>query len=98
MSIDLAEVIKLANLARIKLSSIEQERLSHELGDILNYVSKISELTKIAPVAKPVDIIDSNLRDDLVIPDTNYQAALQSASGFKNNLLEVPPVFTKEKS
>ena len=95
MVMDLSEVAKLSALARINLTPQEQERLSRELGDILNYVSKVNELAQATPHDKSASAISSNLRDDAVVPDPNYQAALKSADRFKNNMIEVPPVFEK---
>lgn len=43
---DKEKVLKLAELARIKISSEEAEKLSHEFQGILNYVGEVKEATK----------------------------------------------------
>jgi len=41
------DIVRLADLARIELSSDEMATLEHDLGSILTYVSELSSLTNI---------------------------------------------------
>jgi aspartyl-tRNA(Asn)/glutamyl-tRNA(Gln) amidotransferase subunit C len=40
------EIKKLADLARIEMGEEEQSKLASEMGDILNYVSQVKEITE----------------------------------------------------
>lgn len=42
--ISIEEIRKLANLARIKLDAAEEEKLSQDMGSILDYVKQIQEV------------------------------------------------------
>ncbi|MDQ3014345.1 MAG: Asp-tRNA(Asn)/Glu-tRNA(Gln) amidotransferase subunit GatC [bacterium] len=42
--ISIEEIRKLANLARIKLDTAEEEKLSQDMGSILDYVKQIQEV------------------------------------------------------
>jgi aspartyl/glutamyl-tRNA(Asn/Gln) amidotransferase C subunit len=46
-SISHADIVRLAELSRIELSSDEMGVLEHDLGSILTYVSELSSLTDI---------------------------------------------------
>lgn len=46
-SISHADIVRLAELARIELSSDEMVALEHDLGSILTYVSELSSLTNV---------------------------------------------------
>lgn len=49
---DKESVLKLADLARIKLSSEEAEKLSHEFESILKYVGEVAEVGKLKKLEK----------------------------------------------
>jgi aspartyl-tRNA(Asn)/glutamyl-tRNA(Gln) amidotransferase subunit C len=56
--IDLAEVLKVARLARLSLSSEEAEGLRGDLARILDYVAKLEEVdvSGVEPLAHPVPL------------------------------------------
>ena len=63
---DKTEVLKLANLARIKLTDTEAEKLSGEFDSILGYVGEIKEISSQKDIsATPEDFSVRNImRED----------------------------------
>lgn len=58
------EVKKLAELARIDLTEMEEERLAHEMGAILDYVGQIKSVVGEAADKKTALEIYNILRED----------------------------------
>ncbi|WP_026486623.1 Asp-tRNA(Asn)/Glu-tRNA(Gln) amidotransferase subunit GatC [Caldanaerobius polysaccharolyticus] len=81
--IDRETVLHVARLARLKLSEEEIERMSVELGNILDYINKLSELdiegveptAHILPVKNVFreDVVCKSLDKDKVLMNTQYQ-------------------------
>ena len=46
MKVSKQEILYIARLARLQISNEESEEVSRKLSDILNYISKLSELEK----------------------------------------------------
>lgn len=77
MSVDLADVRKIARLARIALSDAEAEALVPDLNNILGFVEQLGEVdtTGVAPLAavipntlrlRPDVVTDGGIRDDVL--------------------------------
>jgi len=67
MKLSKEQVLKIANLARLKLTDEEVGRLSDQLTDILTYVEVISELdTKLVTPTSQVTGLSNVVREDVV--------------------------------
>jgi aspartyl-tRNA(Asn)/glutamyl-tRNA(Gln) amidotransferase subunit C len=84
------EVVRIATLARLELTTDELELFTHQLGDILEYVAQIQGLdtTGVAPTShvlnRPVerdDAVGASLRPDDVL--ANAPEAARAAGLFK---------------
>ena len=82
-----------ANLARIKLTSNQEDRLGSQLGDILGYVKKLEELdvSNVEPMAHAVPL-HNVMRADQVQPSITNEEALANAPKKANGLFVVPKI------
>ena len=82
-----------ANLARIKLTSDQENRLGSQLGDILGYVKKLEELdvSNVEPMAHAVPL-HNVMRADQVQPSITNEEALANAPKKTNGLFVVPKI------
>ncbi len=74
------EVLHVAQLARLRLSGEEVERMAGELSSVLGHIEKISELELdgVAPTSHVV-ALENVLRPDVPRPSLARDAALQDA-------------------
>lgn len=92
MSISRDQVLHVARLARLDLSDDEVERLTAELGAILDAVSKVSELdlADVPPTSHPHDVV--NVWDeDEPRPCLSADEALANAPEREGDFFKVPP-------
>ncbi|HKX48121.1 MAG TPA: Asp-tRNA(Asn)/Glu-tRNA(Gln) amidotransferase subunit GatC [Gaiellaceae bacterium] len=95
MAISRDEVLHVARLARLALTDEEVERLTEELGAILDAVSIVSELDlgDVPPTSHPLDLVN-------VWDEDEPRASLALDEVFANaperdgDLFRVPPVGT----
>ena len=82
-----------ANLARIKLTSDQEDRLGSQLGDILGYVKKLEELdvSNVEPMSHAVPL-HNVMRADQVQPSITNEEALANAPKKANGLFVVPKI------
>ena len=82
-----------ANLARVALSTAEEEKLSTQLENILSYIEKLKELdvSQVEPTAHAVPLINV-FRADEVQPSLSNQEALRNAPSKANGLFLVPKI------
>lgn len=99
MAISKKDIEHIANLARIKLSSEEKKKFSHQLSSILEYVEKIDELeltqgegVKDNQTREQTKKI-TDLRLDQVEQFNNPENLIKQAPKSKNNLVRTCPVF-----
>ena len=97
MAITREEVLHVAKLARLELTDDEVERLTGELGAILEAVSKVAELdlSDVPPTSHPLELVNSwredEPRDSLGL-DEVFANAPQTAGGAREgDLFRVPP-------
>ena len=66
MAIDREQVLHVARLARLDLTDAEVERLTGELGAILDAVSKVAELdlADVPPTSHPLDLVNAWAEDE----------------------------------
>ncbi|HXT37833.1 MAG TPA: Asp-tRNA(Asn)/Glu-tRNA(Gln) amidotransferase subunit GatC [Chloroflexota bacterium] len=74
------DVRKVAALARLELSDGEVERMTIELGGILDHIATLSELKTdhISPTSQVLDL-SNVLRDDMMCPSLPVEAVLANA-------------------
>ena len=92
MAITRDQVLHVARLARLDLREDEVERLTDELGAILDAVSKVAELdlADVPPTSHPLDLVNVWAEDEphesLPLDD-----ALANAPAREGDLFRVPP-------
>jgi len=99
MSIDRETVVRVARLARLDLRPDEIERLTGELGAILDAVSKVGELdlAGVPPTSHPLDLV--NVWDeDEPRPSLPLDDAFANAPARETDLFRVPPTVGAEES
>ena len=92
MAITREEVLHVAKLARLELTEEEVERLTGELGAILEAVGKVAELdlADVPPTSHPLALV--NVWDeDEPRPSLALEDAFANAPKRDGDLFEVPP-------
>lgn len=99
MSLNIIEIERLANLAKLKLSTQEKKQYAEEISAVLKYVEKIQEL----PVKSLDQLLISQVcpentnysRDDVVIAQKPESAAalVRQAPHQQDNLIKTQAVF-----
>ena len=92
MAIDRETVLHVARLARLDLRPDETDRLTKELGAILDAVSKVAELdlADVPPTSHPLDLVNV-WADDEPRPSLSLDEALANAPAREGDLFRVPP-------
>jgi aspartyl-tRNA(Asn)/glutamyl-tRNA(Gln) amidotransferase subunit C len=92
--ISLEQVRHVARLARLELTAAEEQRLQHELSDILGYVDKLNELdtTRVAPTAQ-VGEAGTPTREDTVTNGAAPDEMLANAPARDGFLFKVPRII-----
>jgi aspartyl-tRNA(Asn)/glutamyl-tRNA(Gln) amidotransferase subunit C len=99
MAIDRETVVHVARLARLDLREGEVDRLTDELGAILDAVSKVAELdlTGVPPTSHPLDLVNV-WADDEPRPSLGLAEVLDNAPAREGDLFRVPPSHGPEVS
>ncbi len=94
MAITLAEVERVALLARLRLNPDELLAMTTELARVVAYVDELSEVDTegIEPMAHAVEVVNV-LRDDTLAPSLDREEALQNAPARNELGFLVPPVL-----
>lgn len=92
MAIDRETVLHVARLARLDLTESEADRLTLELGAILDAVSKVAELdlADVPPTSHPLDLVNV-WDDDEPRPSLSLDEVLANAPAREGDLFRVPP-------
>ena len=92
MAIDRETVLHVARLARLDLGAGEADRLTAELGAILDAVSKVAELdlADVVPTSHPLELVNV-WADDEPSPSLSREEALRNAPAPEGGLFRVPP-------
>ncbi len=87
------DVRYVAKLARIELSTDEEQRMAEQLSHILGYIEKLKELdvNAVEPTAHAVPLINVT-RADEVRPSLSNEEALLNAPARANGLFMVPKI------
>lgn len=92
--ISLAEVERVAGLARLELSREEKKKFARQLNEILLYMEKLDELDtdKAEPLTQVLPL-GNVLRKDEPRSGLSQEEALKNAPEKKDGLFKVPPVI-----
>jgi aspartyl-tRNA(Asn)/glutamyl-tRNA(Gln) amidotransferase subunit C len=91
------QVAHLANLARIDLSSAEIDRLTIELGQIVDSVAKVAQVaTPDVPATSHPMPLTNVFRDDVVVPSLTVEQALSGAPDRAGDKFRVPAILDEE--
>ncbi|MEL6221225.1 MAG: Asp-tRNA(Asn)/Glu-tRNA(Gln) amidotransferase subunit GatC [Cyanobacteria bacterium J06626_14] len=92
--LDREQVHKVATLARLALTSEEEERLTTQLGSILDYFEQLNELNteNVQPTARAIDVSNVTRQDAL---DTweEREAILGCAPDRDGDFFKVPKII-----
>lgn len=82
-----------ARLARLELSSQEEETLGAQLGNIIGYIAKLKEVNVdgVEPTSHAVPLVNVT-RPDEVAPSLSNAEALQNAPASGGGLFVVPKI------
>ena len=94
MSLSLADVKKVATLARLELSPADAAEMAEQLNRILGYVDQLNAVDTegLEPLAHPLPLRNV-FRDDVPAPSLPVAAALQNAPHRLADFFGVPAVF-----
>ncbi|QIR39563.1 Asp-tRNA(Asn)/Glu-tRNA(Gln) amidotransferase subunit GatC [Tolypothrix sp. PCC 7910] len=95
--IDRDLVHKVALLARLELTSEEEEQFTTQLGSILDYIEQLSELdvSNVPPTTRAIDV--SNVtREDELQPYPDREAILNCAPEQEGEFFKVPKILNAE--
>lgn len=94
MKITKEEILHVAHLARLNLSEEEQDTLTSQLGTILAYVDKLSELdtTGVEPTTHAHRKVNA-FREDRVMESLPREDALANAPEDNGEMFKVPRII-----
>jgi aspartyl-tRNA(Asn)/glutamyl-tRNA(Gln) amidotransferase subunit C len=95
MALSREEVRRIAALARLRLSSGEEERLAGELSAILDYVRQLEELdvSGVEPMTHALAAGETPFREDAVVPGLSPEEALANAPARSGTCFQVPRII-----
>jgi aspartyl-tRNA(Asn)/glutamyl-tRNA(Gln) amidotransferase subunit C len=87
-----AEVLHVARLARLELTDEEVGRFQEQLSDIIEAISKVSELdlTDVPPTAHPLEIANAWAEDE-PRPSLSLDEVFANAPDREDDYFRVPP-------
>ena len=94
MKITPEEILHVADLARLRLSPVEVEAMTRQLGDILSYVAKLNELDTegITPTTHAISIVNA-FREDEVKSSLDREKTLANGPQQNGESFVVPRVI-----
>ena len=92
--IEAQEVLKVAGLAKLRLTEEEVQRFGEQLSQIVGYVDQLStvDTSNVEPLDHVLDVTDA-LRDDTVVSSLERESALSNAPKKDDETFLVPPVL-----
>jgi aspartyl-tRNA(Asn)/glutamyl-tRNA(Gln) amidotransferase subunit C len=89
-----AEVIHVARLARLALTDAEIERVTIQLGDMLDHFADIDELdlADVEPMTQPYPLTNV-MRDDVVADGLDREEVIAAAPDAYEGRFRVPPII-----
>jgi aspartyl-tRNA(Asn)/glutamyl-tRNA(Gln) amidotransferase subunit C len=94
MALTIDEVRHIADLARLDLTSEEEERYTQQLSAILDYAARLQAVdTSAIPPTATVLPFNAPLRPDVVRPCPPRERILENAPEAEEGMFRVPPVL-----
>ncbi|MEL6880394.1 MAG: Asp-tRNA(Asn)/Glu-tRNA(Gln) amidotransferase subunit GatC [Cyanobacteria bacterium J06607_10] len=95
--IDIDQVRKVANLARLKLSEAEEQQFTGQLNGILEYVKQLDELdtADVPPTTRAIEVSNITRPDQLEV-FADREAILDSAPDREEDFFKVPKIMSGE--
>ncbi len=92
--IDLEEVRKVANLARLSLTAAEEAQFTTQLNSILDYVEQLKELdtTGVPPTTRAIELSNITRADELA-PFGDRDELLSNAPDREGDYFKVPKIL-----
>jgi aspartyl-tRNA(Asn)/glutamyl-tRNA(Gln) amidotransferase subunit C len=92
-----ADVVKVANLARLQLTDEEVQRTTSQLAGMLEHFADIDalDLSTVEPMTQPYPLVNV-LRDDVVAPCLDRAEVLTQAPAAEEGRFKVPPTVGLE--
>ncbi|MBC8284443.1 MAG: Asp-tRNA(Asn)/Glu-tRNA(Gln) amidotransferase subunit GatC [Nitrospinae bacterium] len=88
------DIEHIAKLARLKLTDAEKERFSNQMGTIIEYIEKLSELdTKNVEPTAHVLGLSNVFRDDVTTEPLTDHAPIDDAPAHSKGHYEVPKII-----
>jgi aspartyl-tRNA(Asn)/glutamyl-tRNA(Gln) amidotransferase subunit C len=97
--LDREQVRKVAHLARLDVTPAEEERLSIQLSQILDYFEQLNELdtTNVAPTTRAIEL--SNItRSDRLNPFPHKEDLLEQAPERDDDYFRVPKILSTDET
>jgi len=97
MSLTRADVVRVADLARLRLTDSEIDGMQAQLSRILEHVSALQavDVTDVAPTAQVTDLVNA-LREDANRASLGRDAALQNSADVQQGMFRVKAVFEEQ--
>jgi aspartyl-tRNA(Asn)/glutamyl-tRNA(Gln) amidotransferase subunit C len=94
MKISQDEVRRVAALARLGFTPDEEQVLTEQLNQILEYMDKLGRLdtSQVEPLAHVVDVVNA-FREDKVVNRSATEALLANAPAREKNFFKVPKII-----
>lgn len=94
MAITIADVERVALLARLQLTQAELASMTSELARVVDYVDQLAQVdtTGVEPMAHAIEVANV-LRDDELVPSLERRDALLNAPNKSETGFLVPPVL-----
>ena len=94
MSLDRAQVEKIAYLARLRLSDQELTEMTSQLGRIVDFVDQLSQLNTegVEPLVHAIEL-QNVMSEDIIRPSLDRKEALSNAPQQDGECFRVPAVL-----
>lgn len=97
MALTRADVVRVADLARLRLTDDEIDGMQAQLSRILEHVSALQavDVTGVEPTAQVTDLVNA-LRDDANRASLDRDAALANSADVQQGMFRVKAVFEEQ--
>ncbi len=95
MAVTVADVERVAELARLSFTEEEKQRLVRELNKILNYMEQLNRLDtrQIEPLSHGIELANA-FREDTLRPCLNQEEVLRNAPARTEQMFKVPKAIS----
>lgn len=97
MALTRADVVRVADLARLRLTDNEIDGMQAQLSRILEHVSALQavDVTGVEPTAQVTDLVNA-LRDDVNRASLDRDAAVANSADVQQGMFRVKAVFEEQ--